>query len=86
MGYIKPIPTERENIIVGNQYYTCNYSGAIKVTVMKKFDDSTVLVKTPSKKSKPFVRHMKYIFDNPEMAQSARRNWEHDERKRKSKK
>jgi hypothetical protein len=29
---------------------------------------------------------MDYLFDNPEIAKSAGRNWEHDERKRKRKK
>ena len=85
MAYIKPIPVKRENIKVGNQYYTCNYSGSIKVTVIKIFDDGAVLVKTKNNKSKPFVRRINYIFDNSEMAQYASRNWEHDERKRRNK-
>lgn len=46
MAYIKPIPVKRENIKVGSQYYTCGYSGSIKVTVIKIFDDGAVLVKT----------------------------------------
>ena len=85
MGYIKPIPVKRENIKVGSQYYTCGYSGSIKVTVIKIFDDGAVLVKTKNNKSKPFVRRINYIFDNSEMAQCASRNWEHDERKRRNK-
>ncbi len=84
MGYTKPIPVKRENIKVENQYYTCNYSGACKITVVKVFGDA-VLVKTKNNISKPFVRSMKYIFDSPDMANSARRNWEQDERKRKKK-
>ena len=54
--------------------------------ILKIFKDTnSVLVKINSKKkeSNPFVRHMNYIFDNPEMAKSAGRTWEHDERKRK---
>ena len=67
MAYIKPIPVKRENIKVGSQYYTCGYSGSIKVTVIKIFDDGAVLVKTKNNKSKPFVRRINYIFDNSEM-------------------
>lgn len=72
---------KKENIKVGNQYYTCDYSGAIRITVLKIFDDAVLVIT----KNKPFVRSIKYIFDNPEMANKARRNWEHDERKRKKK-
>ena len=54
------------------------------ITVIKKFDDTgCVLVKTDSGKTKPFVRSVKYIFDNQDMARSAGREWEHEERKRK---
>lgn len=87
MGYTKPIPVERENIQVGNKYYTCNYSGAIAVTIVKIFDDTeSVLVSVKSKRCKPFVRPMKYIFDNSFMANYARRDWEHDRRKQKKSK
>ena len=74
MGYTKPVPVKKEDIKVGNQYYTCNYSGTVMVTVIKILDKRTVLVKT--KKSKPFLREITYIFDNPEMAKFAGRNWE----------
>lgn len=84
MGHVKPIPVKKENIIIGNRYYSCSYLGIIAVTVIKKFDDTnTVLVKVNSNKFKPFIRSIKYIFDNPDMAKSAGRSWEHDERKRK---
>ena len=83
MAYVRPIPVNKENIIIGNKYYTCSYSGAIKIIIIKIFDDTDcVLVKTNSDKSKPFVRSIKYIFDNFDMARSAGRNWEHEERKR----
>ena len=50
------------------------------------FDDTNcVLVKTKNNKCKPFIRNMEYIFDNQDMARSAGRNWEHDQRKRKNK-
>lgn len=81
MTYIRPIPVKKENIKIGNQYYTCNYSGSTKVTILKIFDDGAVLVKTKNDKCKPFVRSMKYIFDSPDMANSARRSWENDKRK-----
>lgn len=86
MGWTRPIPVKKENIKVENKYYTCSYCGVITVTVIKIFEDTkSVLVKVGSDKCKPFVRSMDYIFDNPEMAKSAGRNWEHDERKRKKK-
>lgn len=71
-------PVEKGNI-KGNKYYTCNYGGTPKVTILKIFDDA-VLVKA---NNKPFVRKAKYIFENIDMARHAMRNWEHDERKRK---
>lgn len=86
MGYKKPIPVEINKIVIGKKYYTCSYSGTISVIILKIFKDTnSVLVKINSKKkeSNPFVRHMNYIFDNPEMAKFAGRTWEHDERKRK---
>ena len=79
MGYTKPVPVKKEDIKVGNQYYTCNYSGTVTVTVIKILDKGNVLVKT--KKSKPFVREIAYIFDNPEMAKFAGRNWEKSQKK-----
>lgn len=84
MGWTRPVPVEKVDIKIGNQYYTCTYSGPIRVTLIKIFHDTkSVLVKVKSKKCSPFVRSMIYIFDNSEMAKSAGRNWEHDERKRK---
>lgn len=85
MGYIKPIPVNREDIKVGNKYYTCNHSGVMGITVCKVFDDNTVLVKVKNDKFKLFVRKIKYIFDNAEMAKLASRDWESDDRKRKKK-
>lgn len=83
MPYIRPIPVKNENIDIGKQYYTCNYTGAIVITVLKKFTDTnSVLVKINNKKCKPFVRSMNYIFDNQPMARSAGHDWEHYERKR----
>jgi hypothetical protein len=92
MQWKRPVPVKKENIKVGDKYYSCSYTGTIKVTVIKIFNDtSCVLVeiattKHNKHKSKPFVRSMDYLFDDPEMAKSAGRNWEHDERKRKREK
>lgn len=88
MGYVKPIPVKQEKLIVGNDYYTCNYTGTVKVTLLKIFADTkSVLVKVSSKRKehKPFVRSMRYIFDDPEMAKFAGRSWEEEEKKRKKK-
>lgn len=86
MGYRKPIPVEINKIVVGEKYYTCSWTGVIAVIVLKVYQNTnTVVVKMNSKKKnlESFVRPVKYIFDNPEMARSAGRDWEHDERKRK---
>ena len=42
-------------------------------------------INSKKKGYKPFVRPVNYIFDNQEMAKSAGKAWEHDERKRKKK-
>lgn len=84
MAHKKPVPVEKEKIKVGNKYYTCSYSGVSAVTVIKIFDNS-VLVKVKSNKCNPFVRSMDYIFDNPQMAKTAGRSWEHDQRKKRKK-
>jgi len=87
MGYTKPIPLKKEDIKVGNKYYTCNYGGVIKVAVIKIFHDTnSVLVKVNDDKRKPFVRNINCIFDDPKMAKLASRDWEKGERKRKKKK
>lgn len=86
MASKKPIPVEKENIKVGNKYYTCSYSNAIAVTVIKIFDkENKVLVKVKSDKCKPFIRSMDCIFDNAQMAKTARRRWEDSKKKRRNK-
>lgn len=86
MEWTKPIPVEKKNIKVGHEYYSCHYGGIIKITILKTLKNDAVLVKVKSDKQRPFVRDIKYIFDNTNMARSAMRNWEHDERIRKNKK
>ena len=45
MGYIKPIPVDKEKLIIGRTYYTCNYSGACKVILIKiNLDTNKVLI------------------------------------------
>lgn len=78
---------KKEDIKVGEKYYTCSYTGVTGVTVIRIFDDTdTVLVKVKSEKRLPFVRPIKYIFDDPITARHAGKDWEHFERKRKKKK
>lgn len=79
MGYVKPV--NKENIKVNESYWTCSYTGRIKVTVLQILSKSKVLVKT--KNGKPFVREMEWIFDDEELCKRAGRRWEHAERKRK---
>jgi len=64
-------------------YYTCSYSGAISVKILKLFDDGCVLVQNSKK---PFVRPLEYVFNTAEDARKGGRNWEHYERKRKKSK
>lgn len=55
MGYKKPIPVDKKDIKVGNQYCTCTYGGTIKVTVIKIFDGTNsvlVIVKSMHKLKK----------------------------------
>lgn len=83
----KPIAVERENIVVGNQYYTCGYTGVAKVTVIRIFPkENKVLVKVKSDKCRPFIRKMEYIFDDPRKAKGAGRKWKDSQRKKKRKK
>ncbi len=79
MSYVKPI--DKEKIIVNEKYWTCSYTGRIRVTVIKILGNSKVLVKT--KNGNPFIREMRWIFDDEELCKRAGRQWEHDERKRK---
>lgn len=86
MTWTRPIPVSMSEIEIGKQYYTCSYSGPIKITIIKIFYDTRkVLVKLKRDKYAPFVRSVEYIFLDSVMARSAGRNWEHDERKRKRK-
>lgn len=90
MSYTRPIPVEKDKLKVGHTYYTCSHTGAIKVIILKIFTDSNsvqvVMTSKGKQKNKPFIRLMKYVFDNSEMAKSAGREWEHNDRKRRKNK
>lgn len=79
MGYVKPV--NKEEIKINENYWTCSYTGRIRVTVLQILNKSNVLVKT--KNGKPFVRSMDWIFDDEELCKRAGKSWEHAERKRK---
>lgn len=64
-------------------YWTCQYSGAAKVKILKVLDNDRVLVDTMIKKQAPIVRELKFIFNKEEYAKTAMKEWEHAERKRK---
>ena len=64
-------------------YYTCSYSGAIGIKILKLFEDGCVLVKN---KTGTFVRPLMYVYNTEEDARKGGRDWEHYERKRKKSK
>lgn len=85
MTWTRPIPVSMSEIKIGKEYYTCSYGGTIKVTVVKIYSESGKVLVKQKGHGDPFVRSSAYIFPDPGMAKSAGRNWEHDERNRKSK-
>lgn len=64
-------------------YWTCQYSGAVKVKILEVIDDKTVRVDTPIKKQAPLVRDLEFIFNKEEHAKKSMKDWERAERKRK---
>lgn len=78
---------QKQDIVIGNKYWTCSWSGRICVTVLKIFKDTDcVLVMTGGKKAKPFVRQIKFVFTDEEECKRAGKQWEHDEKLRKKNK
>ena len=61
-------------------YFTCSYTGAIGVTILKLIDDERVLVQSGKH---TFIRPIQYVFNEYEHARKGGRDWEHYERKRK---
>lgn len=77
-------PVDKDKIIFNTQtYYTCSYTGAVGVKILKLVGKDKVLVQN---KGGTFIRPIKYVFETYEDARRNGRNWEHDERKRKREK
>lgn len=68
-------------------YYMPNYSGIIKISILKSINNTMVLVKPYSAKKdfKPFTTPIQHIYNKPEHARIGRREWEHYMRHRKHK-
>lgn len=66
-------------------YYVPEYSGVIKVSIIKLLDDGKALIKQASKKKdlKPFPTPMAYIYNSSKDAYRGRRAWESYKRKSK---
>ena len=64
-------------------YFTCSYSGAIAITILKLFDDGCVLVQAGKN---TLVRPIQYVYNEYEHARKGGKDWEHYERKRKKSK
>ena len=71
----------KDKIILNTQtYYTCSWSGVTAVKILKVFEDGCALVQAGKK---PFIRPIQHIYNEYEHARIGKRDWEHDERKRK---
>ena len=74
----------REKIIFNeSSYYMPDYSGTIKVSVLKLLDDERALVKQHKKNKdlKPFPIPITHIYNRAEDADKGRRAWEEYKRK-----
>ena len=71
-------------------YYTPNWSGITKISVIEIVYENSVLVQVPpnkkGKKFKPFYMSPKFIFTEHEHAKRAGKDWEHHMRNRNKKK
>ena len=71
-------------------YYTPNWGGVTKISVIEIVNDNSVLVQVPpskkGKKFKPFYMSPKFIFTEHEQAKRAGRDWEEHMRNRNKKK
>ena len=59
---------------IGKKYYTNSYTGIIMVTLLEIIDEETALVKT--KKSEPFKKSIKLLWETEDIAKNAGRAWE----------
>lgn len=83
MGYLEKRHVKKEDLKIGETYYTCSYTGAIKVTLLEMLKYGNVLVEQKRKKgNKKLIRPRDYMFSNPEFAKQCGKRWEHYERKR----
>lgn len=87
MGYVEKRNVNENDIKIGETYYTCSYTGAIKVTLLKilKDDNVLVMVKRKDGKNDVFTRPKKYLFSTYTSAKQCGKRWEHAERQRKKK-
>lgn len=69
-------------------YYVPSYTGqAVKILILKMFDDEIALVKPFSRKKdfKPYPTPIAHIYNTPEAAKHGGRDWEYYMRHRKKK-
>lgn len=59
---------------IGKKYYTNSYTGIIMVTLLEIIDEETALVKT--KKSEPFKKSIKWLWETGDTAKNHGRAWE----------
>ena len=71
----------KDKIVLNTKtYFTCTYTGAVGVKILKVFEDDHVLVENGNGK---FVRPLEFVYNEYEHARRGGRDWEHYERKRK---
>ena len=63
-------------------YWTCQWSGAVKVKILEVLDNDKVLVDTIIKNQSPIVRDLEFIFNKEEHAKKSMKDWGRVERKR----
>ena len=87
MGYVEKRNVSANDLKVGETYYTCSYTGAIKVTLLKMLNNGNVLLerKFKNKPSQTFIRSKDYLFLDENSARQCGKRWEHTERQRKKK-
>lgn len=77
-------PVSKDEIVFNTQnYYTCTYSCAVKVQILKLIENDKVLVKA---KTGVFIRSINYVFHHLRDAERSIKNWERDERRKKKRK
>mgnify|MGYP004470116927 FL=1 len=64
---------------IGKKYYTNSYTGVIMVTLLEIIDEETALVKT--KKSEPFKKSIKWLWETEDIAKNAGIAWEQAKRR-----